>query len=97
MICEHLRSLEQELLAASVRETYRGQAWTDNCREFVYFDCLLDREALRERLRLPDCVKDSDHLGTHSGEEYGFTCSVCLDGIMGLHPRGRGKSARVFG
>ena len=46
MVCEHLAALEKELIAAGVPITYRGQAWSDNCREWVYFDCCLDRAAI---------------------------------------------------
>jgi hypothetical protein len=42
MTCEHLLPLEEALLAEGIRETSRGQAWSENCREWVYFDCRLD-------------------------------------------------------
>ncbi|MBM4030920.1 MAG: hypothetical protein FJ291_03945 [Planctomycetes bacterium] len=96
MVCEHLRQLERELAAAGIDVTYRGQAWTDNCREFVYFECVLDRESIRKRLNLAECVKDDEYLGTHMGSEYGFYCELCKDGIMGIHPA-RQRDARVFG
>jgi hypothetical protein len=96
MVCEHLRQLELELTAAGIKVTYRGQSWTDNCREFVYFGCVLDRESIRKRLKLAECVKDSDYLGTHMGSEYGFYCETCKDGVMGLHPATK-REARVFG
>ena len=85
MICEHLKLLENDLVAAGVRETYRGQAWTHNCREWVYFDCYLDRDSIRKRLDLPDVVQDREHCGTHDGQESGFYCTQCHDGIMGVH------------
>ena len=91
MVCEHLRHLEQEIAAAGIQETRRGKTWTDNCREFVYFDCVLDRESIRKRLTLAECVVDDEYLGTHMGEEYGFYCERCKDGIMGHHPRGHGS------
>jgi hypothetical protein len=97
MVCEHLRQLEQEIAAAGIQETHRGKTWTDNCREFVYFDCVLDRESIRKRLTLAECVKDDDYLGTHMGSEYGFYCELCKDGVMGYHPRGpRSRGSRVF-
>ncbi len=86
MTCEHLRALEQALLDAGIPETHRGQVWSDNCREWVYFDCILDLRRLRERFHLDEIVKDHDHRGTHDGSERGFTCSRCHDGIMGSHP-----------
>ena len=49
MVCEHLRQLEDELIAAGVREKFRGRAWSRNCREWVYFDCYLDRDSIRQR------------------------------------------------
>lgn len=72
MVCEHLRLLEAVLAAANVEEIYRVQAWSRNCREGVYFRCLLDRPSLRKRLALPACVIDHEHVGTHDGREAGF-------------------------
>jgi hypothetical protein len=82
-----LQALERELAARGVKVTYRGQAWSDNCREWAYFDCCFDRSAIRRRLKLADCVEDHEHLGTHDGQEAGFVCTLCHDAIMGLHPR----------
>lgn len=87
MICEHLIALEQALLKAGFRETFRGRAWSTNCREWVYFDCLLSNESIREQFKLADCVEDHDHLGTVDGAESGLVCSVHQDAIMGLHPK----------
>lgn len=87
MTCKHLRQLEAEILQAGVVETFRGKAWTENCREWVYFDCYFDRKSIRSRIALPECVVDHEHLGTHDGQEAGFVCSECHDGIMGVHKR----------
>ncbi len=86
MTCRHLRRLERALEAAGIPETCRGQAWSDNCREWVYFDCVLDLASLRARFRLADVVVDHAHRGTHDGCEQGFYCSRCHDGVMGRHP-----------
>lgn len=96
MVCKHLRQLEEELAAAGIAETCRGQTWTDNCREFVYFDCVLDRRSIRARMNLAECVKDEEYLGTHMGQEYGFYCSQCKDGVMGHHPK-TGENQKIFG
>ena len=96
MVCEHLTELEREVMAAGAVETFRGQPWSSNCREWVYFDCWLDRESLRQRLDIPDCVRDHDHRGTHDGQEAGFVCFECFDGIMGVHEDYR-KGHRIVG
>jgi hypothetical protein len=85
MVCEHLAEIERALLAAKVSETFRGQPWTSNCREWVYFACWLDRPAIRGRYKLAECVIDHDHRGTHDGQEAGLVCSTCHDAIMGAH------------
>jgi hypothetical protein len=95
MVCEYLAVLERELSSAGVRITYRGKPWTERCREWVYFDCCLDRAALRARLALPECVEDHEHWGTHDGQEAGFVCSACDDAVMGIHPRAA-TGKRVF-
>ena len=85
MVCEHLQPLESELATRGVAETFRGQAWSTNCREWVYYRCFFDLAAIRERLSLAECVVDHVHLGTHDGSEAGFVCRQCNDAIMGLH------------
>jgi len=85
MLCEHLAELELALIAAGVPVTFRGEAWSANCREWVYFACWLDRDALRARFTLADCVKDHEHRGTHDGSEAGFVCTECRDAVMGVH------------
>jgi hypothetical protein len=95
MVCEHLAALEKELIAAGIPVTFRGRAWSQRCREWVYFDCCLDRAAIRTRLPLPACVEDHEHYGTHDGQEAGFVCTTCDDAVMGAHPRSSG-TARTF-
>jgi len=85
MICERLRPIEESIQARGIRETFRGQAWSANCREWVYFDCFIDLAAVRSKLALADCVCDHVHRGTHDGQERGFYCSQCNDGVMGRY------------
>jgi hypothetical protein len=86
MTCEHLRDLEQALIAKGYAETFRGKAWSDNVREWVYFRVCLNMPAVRERFNLDPCVVDHVYLGTHDGQEAGFECKEHRDGIMGMHP-----------
>jgi hypothetical protein len=88
MTCEHLCQLEKELIDKRIAETARGQVWSENCREWVYFKCVFtDLEKTIQRLGMdPDLVKIHSHMGTHDGQEHGLCCEKCKDGIMGLHP-----------
>lgn len=86
MVCEHLAALERHLLERGERETFRGQSWSENCREWVYFSCVLDLANLRARFNLAPCVVDHVHNGTHDGREAGFVCAQCDDAVMGLPP-----------
>jgi hypothetical protein len=83
MVCEHLQQLEQAIIKAGIKETFRGQAWTKNCREWVYFDCYLDHESIKKRFSLSDHIVEHEHRGTHDGQESGFVCENCNDAIMG--------------
>jgi hypothetical protein len=89
MLCEHLRALELALLDSGARESFRGQAWSENCREWVYFDVRLDLPALRRRFALPACVQAHENDDPRSGLERGFVCQQCHDGVMGLAQGGR--------
>jgi len=86
MICDHLKPLETALIASGHKETYRGTPWSRNCREWVYFDVLLDTDALKNRFKFAPCVKVHSHRGTHDGTEHGFTCDEHHDAVMGVHP-----------
>lgn len=85
-VCEHLRALEDELVARRVRVTSAGQAWSSNCRHWIYFDAVLDCEAIRKRLALDPCVVVHVNDDARSGRERGLDCSVHHDAIMGAHP-----------
>ena len=86
MTCNHLIELEQALIAGGYKETFRGRAWSDNAREWVYFDVCLDVQKVRELFSFDLCVVDHEHLGTHDGQEAGFVCVEHQDGVMGVHP-----------
>lgn len=81
MICEHLRDLEKALASAGVRETFRGAPWSDHCREWVYFDIVLDVEAIAPAM--PACVRVHENTDPRSGLERGFVCAHCHDAVMG--------------
>jgi hypothetical protein len=85
MTCKHLRQIEQAIQARWIRETSRGQAWSRNCREWVYFDCYIDTAAVRRSFKLASCVIEHKHHGTHDGSERGFYCKKCDDGVMGCY------------
>jgi hypothetical protein len=73
--------------------------WSSNCRNWVYFrNVVLDPDALKKRLNLPDCVQPHVHRGTHDGAEQGLVCNVHYDGLMGAHPEVTGGGpVRVIG
>lgn len=87
MACDHLKQLENELISAGTKETFRGKAWSENCNEWVYFDCYFDLQSIRQRINFSSCVVDHYHIGTHDGQESGFVCKLCDDGIMGHHQK----------
>jgi hypothetical protein len=86
-MCEHLVQLEKELKQLKIKETYRGQAWTKNCREWVYYDCYFDIEQLRKRFNFPGFIKHHFNNDNKSGLEEGFVCELCNDAIMGLNSK----------
>lgn len=95
MVCQHLIALEREVAARGITESYRGQTWTKNCREWVYFDCVFDLASLRARFAFAPVVVDHVHRGTHDGSEAGFVCTQCWDAVVGAHPAD-GAGRRVY-
>jgi hypothetical protein len=86
LACEHLQALEADLLLAGIQETFRGKAWSANCREWVHFNCVLDIEKLRLKYSLPDFVINHHNDDPRSGLEVGLVCTVCKDAVIGIHP-----------
>jgi hypothetical protein len=84
--CEHLRALEADLISTGAKETFRGKAWSTTCREWVYFDCVLDVEKLFYMYSLPSFVITHCNCDPRSGLEIGLICTVCKDGVIGVHP-----------
>ena len=92
-VCEHLRPLEDELAAAKVPVTFAGQAWSSNCRHWVYVDAVLDCEALKTRLNLGPTVTVHSNDDPRSGREKGLVCNACKDAVVGIHPEdAKGKA-----
>lgn len=88
MICEHLRPLELEMIAAGIKETFRGKPTKGLYREWVYYDCVFTNpESTRLRFSMrTDIIKIHSFPGTENESELGLICTACLDGLMGKHP-----------
>lgn len=93
-MCEHLIKVEEYIKSKGIPEYWRGQPWTANCREWIYFDCLLSPKDLIDKLKLDPCVQVHDYFDIKAGAELGLFCTVCKDGVMGVHPQGPGASAK---
>jgi tetratricopeptide (TPR) repeat protein len=84
-VCEHLRPVKDYIVANGGKITFAGQAWSNNCRLWVYFDVILDAAALKDRFALPDCVAVHEHRGKFDGAEQGLVCNAHQDAVMGPH------------
>jgi hypothetical protein len=85
-MCIHLKPLEDYLQSEGIVETYRGQVWSKNCREWIYFDAILNPQKLKDKFHLDDTIKIHDYEDIKVGSELGLVCTVCNDAIMGPHP-----------
>lgn len=86
MVCEHLRALEDELIARGHKVDYRSPSSSGGTHERIYFDVVFDTEALQKRFAFASCVQVSSYLGKHDGAEHGFECVEHHDAILGRHP-----------
>lgn len=94
-MCEHLAALEKELIDKGIEVTFRGEAWSQNSREWVYFDCYLDTESLKARYQFPSFVSIHTNEDYRSGREHGFVCNQCNDAIMGHYHAGQSEKKMV--
>src|SRR4051794_2017583 len=87
-LCEHLQPLLDQLVAAGAKIVFAGQAWSSNCRLWVYLDRPLDIATLRRTYPFAPVVTLHTHRGTHDGSETGFVCNEHRDAIMGTYVEG---------
>lgn len=88
-MCEHLQKAEKYIEEKGLTAVFRGRPWGKNCREWVYFDCILDTEQLITKLALDPCVKTHNYQDIKIADELGLFCTLCKDGIMGVNPQGK--------
>lgn len=70
-MCEHLQKAEDYLLSQGFIITWRGQPWSDNCREWVYFDSILATEELKTKLPPDACIETHEYYDMKAGPEPG--------------------------
>jgi hypothetical protein len=95
-MCEHLQSAENYIKSKGIPEYWRGQPWNKNCREWGYFDCRLSPESLIKKLQLDSCVRVHDYFDIKAGAEFGLFCTICKDGVMGVHPKSSGAKDKIL-
>ena len=85
-VCDHLRPVEDHLRSLGRAVTASGRVWSQNCRFWIYFDAVLDCEALIRKFALPACIEIHQNDDPRSGRERGIVCDADHDAVMGFHP-----------
>lgn len=85
-MCAHLKPIEDYLKKAGYTEIYRGQPWSKNCREWIYFDEVLDPIELIKTFNLNKSISIHNYADNKVGAEFGLVCTICKDAIIGRHP-----------
>jgi hypothetical protein len=85
-MCRHLIKLDDYIKNNCVKELFRGKAWSKNCNEWVYYDCIINIDKIKQKMGFDDCVKIHEYNDFRIANELGFYCNICKDGIMGFSP-----------
>ena len=85
-MCIHLKPLEDYLKTQGIVETYRGQVWTKNSREWIYYDAVLNPQELKEKFDFSNSIIIHNYEDIKVGSELGLVCTICNDAIIGQHP-----------
>jgi hypothetical protein len=85
-ICEHLQPVREELLRSGARIGTGGHLWSGTAI-WLWFNLVLDPEALQRKLALDACVSPTENDDPRSGPELGLRCTIHGDGIVGPHPK----------
>jgi hypothetical protein len=65
---------------------WQGRPWSANCREWIYYNCLFDPQALKQRLSLCEHIIVHEYNDVKVAAERGLFCPQCNDAVMGKHP-----------
>jgi hypothetical protein len=90
-MCEHLRPVREELVGSGAHVSNAGHLWSSSSGIWLWFDVVLEPEALHRRLGLDACVIETENDDPRSGPELGLYCQVHKDGVVGPHPRFVGR------
>ena len=85
-MCKHLIEIDNYIRNMGIEELFRGKAWSENCNEWVYYNCIIDIKKLKEKFILNNCVTIHEYNDSKVANELGFICNNCKDGIMGFSP-----------
>ena len=83
-MCKHLIELDNYIKRKGIKELFRGKAWSDNCNEWAYYDCIIDIEKIKHKIIFDNCVTIHEYYDIKTANELGFFCNNCKDGIMGF-------------
>jgi hypothetical protein len=70
-----LEALDNYVRNKNVKELFRGNAWSKNCREWVYYDCVLNVKKLKEKFSFNNCVIIREYNDIKVANELGFFCN----------------------
>ena len=97
-MCEHLMELDRYIKNKGIKEIFRGKAWSENCNEWVYYDCIMNIKKLKEKFIFDNCITIHEYFDIKSANELGFFCNKCKDGIMGFIPNNElSKNKKLLG
>jgi hypothetical protein len=95
--CEHLRPIEEAIVAAGVQFGPILSPYGENRTTWFMCDATFDEPSLRTRLALPEFVTYSEYDGRVAGSDATFACTRCDHAILGCHPNYAPKDTRRVG
>ena len=78
-----LQAIAKQLLRQNHRITYFGKAWGKPKGNWVYFDTVLEVEALKNEFQVGEHIIIHENLDPRSGTERGFFDTNTEEGLMG--------------
>lgn len=78
-----LREVATYLVSQNVPITFYGRSWTKQTSDWLYFDTVLDLEALKKQFQWGDYIQIHENLDPKSGTERGIIDTQTGEGIIG--------------
>jgi hypothetical protein len=95
-MCIHLIDLDNYIKDKGIKEIFRGKAWSKNCNEWVYYDCIIDIEKIKGEIIMDNCITIHEYNDIKIANELGFFVMIVKMALWDLVPIMNNQKIKLY-